>query len=79
MALSEIKTNIQKQEQNINPIQMVVKKSGKYTYTPMNKVKTIQQKTKMKYSRLTWWTKEIKNNIYELRRKLTKAQTWKLK
>ena len=44
MALSEIKTNIQKQEQNINPVQMVVKKSAKYTYTPMNKVKTIQQK-----------------------------------
>ena len=31
--------------------------------------------TKIKYSRLTWQTKEIKNYIYQLRTKLTKAQT----
>ena len=31
--------------------------------------------TKIKYSRLTWRTKEIKNYIYQLRTKLTKAQT----
>ena len=39
----------------------------------MSKVKTVQQK----YSRLIWQTKEIKNYIYQLRRKLTKAQTGK--
>ena len=33
--------------------------------------------TKIKYSRLTWRTKEIKNHIYQLRTKLTKAQTGK--
>ena len=32
---------------------------------------------KIKYSRLTWQTKEIKNYIYQLRTKLTKAQTGK--
>ena len=31
--------------------------------------------TKIKCSKLTWWTKEIKNYIYQLRTKLTKAQT----
>ena len=33
--------------------------------------------TKIKYSRLTWQTKEIKNYIYQLRTKLNKAQTGK--
>ena len=33
--------------------------------------------TKIKYNRLTQWTKEIKNYINELRTKLTKAQTGK--
>jgi len=33
--------------------------------------------TKIKYSRLTWPTKEIKNYIYQLRTKLIKAQTGK--
>ena len=31
--------------------------------------------TKTKYSRLTQQTKEVKNYIYQLRTKLTKAQT----
>ena len=35
--------------------------------------------TKIKYSRLTWWTKETKNYIYKLRTKLIKAQTGKQK
>ena len=39
----------------------------------MSKDKIVQQK--IKYSRLTWRTKEIKNYIYQLRTKLTKAQT----
>ena len=33
--------------------------------------------TKTKYNRLTQWTKEIKNHIYELRTKLTKEQSQK--
>ena len=33
--------------------------------------------TKVKYNRLTWQTKEMKNYIYQLRTKLTKAQTVK--
>ena len=41
----------------------------------MSKVKTVQQK----YSRLIRQTKEIKNYIYQLRTKLTKAQTGKKK
>ena len=39
----------------------------------MSKVKAVQQK----YSRLIQQTKEIKNYIYQLRTKLTKAQTRK--
>ena len=35
--------------------------------------------TKIKYSRLTWGTQEIKNYTYQLRTKLTKAQTGKQK
>jgi len=35
--------------------------------------------TKVKYNRLTWQTKEIKNYIYQLRTKLIKAQTVKTK
>ena len=33
--------------------------------------------TKIEYRRLTWQTKETKNYIYQLRTKLTKAQTGK--
>ena len=33
--------------------------------------------TNIKYSRLIWLTKEIKNFIYQLRTKLTLAQTGK--
>ena len=33
--------------------------------------------TKIKYNRMTRWTKEIKNYFYLLRTKLTKAQTRK--
>ena len=36
----------------------------------MSKIKTVQ---KIKYSKLTWLTKEIKNYIYHLSTKLTKA------
>ena len=46
-----------------------------YTYTPMSKVKTIQQK--IKYNRLTWQTKEIKKLYFAVKNKLTKALTGK--
>ena len=46
-----------------------------YTHTAISKVKTVQKK--VKHSRLTQGTKEIKNYIYQLRTKLTKAQTGK--
>ena len=45
-----------------------------YTFTSIKKLKTVQQ---IKYNRLSWRTKEIKNYIYQLRTKLTKAQTGK--
>ena len=47
------------------------------TYVHMHQYASQNNKTKIKYSRLTWWTKEIKNYIYKLRTKLTKAQTRK--
>ena len=37
----------------------------------------LQLEQKIKYSRLTWQTKEIKNYIYQLRTKLSKAQSRK--
>ena len=45
-----------------------------FSDTPMSKAK---QSNKIKYSRLTQQTKEIKNYIYQLRPKPTKAQTGK--
>ena len=51
MALSKIKTNIQKQETKDEPhtngsyeIRQIIIKIMEYTYTPMSKVKTVQQK-----------------------------------
>ena len=35
--------------------------------------------TKIKYNRLTWQTKETKNDIHQLRTKITKAQSGKKK
>ena len=80
MALSEIKTNIQKWELKDEP-----QKSGSYKIRQIIKIIDIHihiytheqsqnSPTKIKYSRLTRWTKEIKNYIYKLKTKLTKAQ-----
>ena len=45
-------------------------------YTPISKIKN--SPTKIKYNRLTQQTKETKNDIHQLRTKLTtKAQTGK--
>ena len=93
MALHEIKTNIQKWEAKDEPqtngsykIRQIIIKIMEYTHTHTHThthtyIYTHEQSenspTKIKYSRLTWWTKEIKNYIYQLRTKLTKAQTGK--
>ena len=39
-----------------------------YTYTSKQNQ---NRPTKIKYNRLTWWTKETQNYIYQLRTKLT--------
>ena len=82
MALSEIKTNIQKWEAKDEPqtngsykIRQIIIKIMECTHIP--------SQTKSKYSnkskenRLTQQTKEIKNYIYQLRTKVTKAQSGK--
>ena len=92
MALSEIKTNIQKRETKDEPQtngnykirQIIIKNKGIHTHTHTHiYIHTDEQSqhspTKIKYSRLTQQTKEIKNDIYQLRTKLTKAQTRKQK
>ena len=65
MALSEIKTNIQKQETKDEP-QMngnykirKIKNNGIYTYTYTHE-QSQNKPTKIKYSRLTWKTKKSK-------------------
>ena len=86
IALRESKANIPKWETKDEPqtncsykIRQIIIKILEYThihpwaYSPMSKVKTVQQK----YSRLIQQTKQIKNYIYQLRTKLTKAQSRK--
>ena len=82
MALSEIKTNIQKQEIKDEPQtngsykirQIIIKIIDIHIY-----IYTYEQSqnspTKIKNNRLTWRTKEIKNYIYQFRTKLTKAES----
>jgi len=84
MALSEIKTNIQKWETTDEPqtngsdkIRQIIIKVMEYTHIHKNPWASQNSPTKIKCNRLTWWTKEIKNYIYQLRTKLTKAQTGK--
>ena len=48
-----------------------------YTHIPTPPRAKPKQFTKIKYSRLTWQTKKIKNYIYWLRTKLTEAQSGK--
>ena len=81
-ALSEIKTNIQKWESKDEPqtngsykIRQIIIKIMEYT--PIRKSK--QSPTEIKYSRMIWQTKKIKNYVYQLRTKLTTAQTGKRK
>ena len=84
MTLSEIKTNIQewetKEEPQINgsyKIRQIIIKIMEYTHIHIHPWTKSNSPTKIKYSRLTQWTKEIKNYTYQLRTKLTKSQTGK--
>ena len=84
MALKRIKTNTRKQnkKQKTNPRQMIstnkirqiLTKIMEYTHTHIKRIKTVQ---KRKYKRLTWQAKETKNDIIQLKTKLTNAQTRK--
>ena len=84
LTLSEIKTNTPKQETKDEPqtngsyrIRQIISKIMEYTHIDIHSWAKSKQSNKIKYSRLTWQTKEIKNYIYQLRTKLTKAQTGK--
>ena len=76
MTLRESKTNTPKQETKDEPQtndsyksrQIIVKNNGIYIYTHEQSENHL---TKIKYSRLTKQTKEIKIIIYQLRTKLT--------
>ena len=77
MALSEIKTNIQNQETKDEPqtnssfkIRQIIVKIMEYAYIYTHE-QSENSPTKIKYSRLIQWTKEIKNCIYQLRTKVT--------
>ena len=84
MVLSEVKTNTQKQETKDElqtngsyKIRQIVIKIMKHTHIHIHHEQTQNSPPKIKYGRLTQRTKEIKNYIYQLRTKLTKAQTGK--
>ena len=84
MALIETKTNIQKQETKDEPqtngsykIRQIIIKIMKYIHIHIHPKQSQNSPTNIKYSRLTQWREGIKNYIYQLRTKLTKAQTWK--
>ena len=82
MALTEIKTNIQKGETKDEPqtngsykIRQIIIKIMEYTHIHIYPKQNQNSSAKRKYNRLTQQTKEIKNYIYQLKTKLTKAQT----
>ena len=84
MAVSEIKTNTQKQETKVEPqtngsykIRQIIVKIIEYTPIHYTHEQSQNSPTKIKYNRSTQQTKETKNYIYQLRPKLTKAQTGK--
>ena len=79
MALSEIKTNIPKQETKDEPqingsykIRQIIIKIIEYTHIHLTHEQSQNSPTKIKYSRLTQQTKEIKNYINQLRTKQLK-------
>ena len=81
MALSEIKTNIQNEEPKLNPRLMAVKKIRQiikimeYTHMHIHLLTMSKQSNKNKVQYIDMVKKEIYNYIYQLRTKLTKAQT----
>ena len=81
MALSEIKTNIQKWETKDESqtngrynIRQIIIKMMDYTHIHAHE-QSKNSPIKINYNRLTQRTKEIKNYSYQWRRKITKAQT----
>ena len=84
MALSEIKTNIQKQETKTEPqtngsykIRQIIIKIMECMHIHILPWAKSKYSNKSKENRLTQQTKEIKNYIYQLRTKVTKAQSGK--
>ena len=84
MALRESKTNIPKWETKDEPqtngsykIRQIIIKMMEYAQYIYTHKQSQNSPTHIKYSKLTWWTKETKNYIYKLRTKLIKAQTGK--
>jgi len=86
MALNEIKTNTPKQETKdelqtndcykIRPIIITIMEYTHNIYVYTHK-QSQNSPNKIKYSRFTQETKEVKNYIYQLRTKPTKTQTGK--
>ena len=67
MALSEIKTNIQRRETKDESqtngsykIRQIIIKIMEYTHIHIHHEQSQNSQTKIKYNRLTWQTKEIK-------------------
>ena len=84
MALSEGKTNVQKQETKDEPqkngsykIRQIIIKIMEYTHIYILPWAKSKHSNKNEENRLTQQTKEIKNYIYQLRTKVTKAQSGK--
>ena len=85
MALSEIKKKRERERETKNEPQkngsykirhIIVKTMGYMLQIYIHK-QSQNSPTEIKHSRLTQQTKEIKNYIYQLRKKLTKAQNGK--
>ena len=80
MAFTEIKTNTQKQETKDEPqtngsykIRQIIIKMMEYAQYIYTHKQSQNSPTKIKYNRLTLQTKETKNDIHQLRTKLTEA------
>ena len=79
MAYVKLKQIPKNKEPKMNPRQMAVTKSGKiikimeYTYTPISKMRTVQQK----WNTIDWPGKQRKPKIISTRTKLTETQTGK--
>ena len=79
MTVKRIKTNKKSQDTKMNPRQMAKIKSEKHeqeqgAHTHTHEAKTYQRKQS---TRVTWQEKESKNDINQLRTKLTKTHNRK--